>query len=100
MSADAIGLAMVDGAHVQVYSFQTTKGALHTRQALIIAHGLLAGHRFGGDVSANDINAMQRFFLLDIGVFARISEAVVFDLNLKMLSHFIAVQYLAGAQSD
>src|SRR5580658_1079308 len=58
MSADAIGLAMVDRAHVQVYSFQAAKGSLHTRQALVVAHRLLTGQRFGGDVGANDINAI------------------------------------------
>src|ERR1035441_8335658 len=84
----------------EVHRLQTAEGALYTGQAFVVAHGLLAGEYFRGDISANNIDAIQRFFLLDVGLLALVREAIFLDVNLKVLSHFVMVQYFAHAQAD
>src|ERR1039458_2953169 len=70
-SAEIYTLSLHDALPIlQVHRLQTAEGALYTGQAFVVAHGLLAGEHFRGDIGANDIDAVQRFFLLDVGLLA------------------------------
>src|SRR5262245_53418588 len=59
VSADAIGLAMMDGSDLEVDGFDATEGALDRCQALVGTYDLVGRHAVGVDGCADDINAVE-----------------------------------------
>jgi len=90
----------MDWPHMQIDSLQTVEGSFHSGETFVTGHNLLARQRFLPHAGADNVNPIQSFFAFDVGRFAFVVKTVVFDAQLKVLAHFVAVENLACAHPD
>ncbi len=100
MGADPAGQPMMNGAHMQIDSFQTAERSFHSAELFVAAHHLRCRHGFGRDVGANHVDAVQLLFPLDALGPARVTKAIFFDVDLIVLAYFEAPQHTAHTKAN
>jgi hypothetical protein len=100
VGAHAVGEAMVDGSDLEIDGLDRAEGALDEGEALVCGDRLGGGEgrdRHGG---ANDVEAVEGGFVIDVIGLAHGGEAVVGDGELEVLGHLVAIEHLADRHAD
>lgn len=100
MGAHAIGQAVMKRSYLQVHTLEAAKGPLDRRQVLVLANGLGTGKRGRSHIGAQNIDAIQCGFAIDVGLLALIGEVILFQRERKVFGHLVPSQYLTHFQRD
>ena len=74
--------------------------ALDLLELLVGAHDVGRVEPLGGDGGAQDVDAVQRGLLGDLGALARVVEAAIGDLEREVLFDAVALDHLPDGETD
>ena len=100
MPAHPIGQPVMHRTDLQIDGLDAAKGALHQGQGLVAAHRLGIAQHVGGEVRADDIQAIGCRLGGDLGGLAGEAEGRVSDVEIEMLAHLVGVEHRADRERD
>src|SRR5262249_42218483 len=101
VGAYTLGGAMMDRPQRQILdAFETAKGALDGRQALVRQDRRCLGQFLPRDVGPDDINAVECRLVGDLGVVTGERETALINVELEVLGDIEPLKHFADAEPD
>ena len=100
VGAHAVGAAMMDGPDFEIDGLEAAEGALDAGEVFIGPDGRGGVERFGLEVGAQDIDAVEHGFGVDLFGLARERQIVVGDGDGEVLGHLVVIDHGADRECD